>query len=82
MVKKKEKVPELGDIIVSLLYFVVVIFFILYSLSAAKFLVSCLVNITSSENCRYDTFHANIIYILVVFFAAWLMWRLKKSGLI
>ncbi len=82
MGKKKEKVPELGDIIVSLMYLVVAIFLILYSLSGAKFIISCLTNITSTESCRYDISQSNVVFILAIFLIAWLTWRLKKSGLI
>lgn len=82
MARKRQKAPELGDIIISLLYFIVVIFLVLYSLSGAKSLVSCFANITDPSGCSYSTIHAQTVSILVVFFAAWLVWRLKKSGLV
>lgn len=78
MPRKKAKIPDLGAIIISILVFVVFIFLLLYGLSNAKFLASCLLG----ASCQYSLYETVVIYGMVILFAAWLLWQLKKSGLI
>lgn len=81
MPKKKPHVPELKDIIISVVVAVVSIFLLLYGLSQLRSFVSCLLSLTQDcpESVKGTVF---LTYVIVTLFALWLLWQLKKSRLL